>query len=146
MGDVVKHTVEIDGYHLVVTGGDEAMIEDAELAKKLRFQSLAGLRQLVRRLLGQGFLKETEVMHAVSETSAKGGRRGVFYRFTRIGAIKVISRSETAVANATAIASVVLAERPLFRGDPDRLRTAALVVAVAFRRENRIEIDTLDSG
>ncbi len=39
-------------------------------------------------------------------------------------------------ANATAIASVVLAERPLFRDDPDRLRTAALVVAVAFRESS----------
>jgi hypothetical protein len=35
--------------------------------------------------------------------------------------------------NAASIAAVVDAERPLFKGDDDRRRTAALVVAIAFR-------------
>lgn len=37
------------------------------------------------------------------------------------------------IANATAIASVVLAEPPLFKGDDDRIKTAAFMVAVGFR-------------
>jgi membrane-bound lytic murein transglycosylase MltF len=38
--------------------------------------------------------------------------------------------------NATAIASVVLSEPPLFRDDEDRMKTAALVTAVAFRESS----------
>lgn len=40
------------------------------------------------------------------------------------------------VANATAITRVVLAEPPLFRGDESRMRTAALIVAIAFRESS----------
>ncbi len=100
MGDVVKHTVEIDGYHLVVTGDDEAMIEDAELAKKLRFKNVSDLRKLAKRLRTEGFLHDSEVLATVAETSRRGGRPGVSYRFTRPGALKIVSRSETAVAGA----------------------------------------------
>jgi hypothetical protein len=39
-------------------------------------------------------------------------------------------------ANATAITSVLLDERPLFKNDGDRMRTAALVVAMAFRESS----------
>ena len=39
-------------------------------------------------------------------------------------------------ANAAAIADVVLDERPLFANDESRLRTAALVVAIAFRESS----------
>ncbi len=39
-------------------------------------------------------------------------------------------------ANATAIASVILAERPLFADDEDRRKTAAFVVAIAFRESS----------
>ncbi len=38
--------------------------------------------------------------------------------------------------NATAIASVVLSEPPLFRDDEARLKTAAFVVAIAFRESS----------
>lgn len=38
--------------------------------------------------------------------------------------------------NGTAIAGVVLAEPPLFKGDESRLKTAALLVAMAFRESS----------
>lgn len=40
------------------------------------------------------------------------------------------------LANAQAITTVVLDERPLFKDDDSRIRTAALVVAVAFRESS----------
>ncbi len=39
-------------------------------------------------------------------------------------------------ANGTAIAEVVLSEPPLFKRDDDRRKTAALVVAIAFRESS----------
>ena len=36
----------------------------------------------------------------------------------------------------TAIARVVMSEPPLFKDDPDRLRTAALIVAIGFRESS----------
>ncbi len=56
--------------------------------------------------------------------------------FFVLGAMLTLAPGRDHTTNATAIASVVLAERPLFRDDPDRLRTAALVVAVAFRESS----------
>ncbi len=38
--------------------------------------------------------------------------------------------------NATAMARVVLSEPPLFKGDESRLKTAALIVAIAFRESS----------
>ncbi len=52
------------------------------------------------------------------------------------------------MANALAISTVVLEEPPLFRGDDDRRRTAALVVAIAFRESsfrNDVKSATNDS-
>ncbi len=40
------------------------------------------------------------------------------------------------IENATAIASVVLSEPPLFKGDEDRRRTAALIVAIGYRESS----------
>ena len=40
------------------------------------------------------------------------------------------------IESATAIARVVLAERPLFRDDDSRIRTAALITAMAFRESS----------
>lgn len=46
----------------------------------------------------------------------------------------------------TAIATVVEAERPLFKNDSSRLRTAALVVAVAFRESTFVADAVGDEG
>lgn len=40
------------------------------------------------------------------------------------------------LANATAIAGVVLSEPPLFKGDESRIRTASLITAMAFRESS----------
>jgi hypothetical protein len=58
-----------------------------------------------------------------------------------------LSPAREHIENATAIASVVLDQPPLFKGDESRLRTAALVVAIAFREssfDNRAKSKTAD--
>ncbi len=68
--------------------------------------------------------------------------------FFILASMGVLAPGREHVENATAIASVLLAEPPLFRGDDDRRRTAALVVAIAFRESsfrNDVKSKTDDS-
>ncbi|MEK0430309.1 MAG: hypothetical protein RL139_113 [Gemmatimonadota bacterium] len=53
-----------------------------------------------------------------------------------LAAMNSLAPGRDHLANAGAIASVVLEERPLFRDDESKLRTAALVVAIAFRESS----------
>ena len=68
--------------------------------------------------------------------------------FFILAAMTSLAPGRQHVENATAIASVVLDEPPLFKGDADRVRTAALVVAIAFRESsfrNDVTSRTADS-
>ena len=68
--------------------------------------------------------------------------------FFILAAMQSLAPTREHVENATAIASVVLDEPPLFKDDESRLRTAALVVAIAFREssfDNRAKSKTGDS-
>ena len=53
-----------------------------------------------------------------------------------LAAMALLSPGKDHAELATAIATVVEAERPLFADDEDRRRTAAIVVAVAFRESS----------
>ena len=53
--------------------------------------------------------------------------------FFVLAAMTSLAPGRDHTANGTAIASVVLAEPPLFKDDESRSRTASLVVAIAFR-------------
>ena len=56
--------------------------------------------------------------------------------FFILAAMASLAPGRSHITNATAIASVVLEEAPLFKGDDSRLKTAALVVAIAFRESS----------
>ncbi len=65
-----------------------------------------------------------------------------------VAAMTSLAPGRDHLANGTAIAGVVASELPLFKGDEDRRRTAALVVAIAFREsgfDNRARSKTNDS-
>lgn len=53
-----------------------------------------------------------------------------------LGAMTFLAPGRDHSANATAIADVVEAEPALFKGDADKVRTAAIVVAIAFRESS----------
>jgi predicted transcriptional regulator len=99
MSDLVKRTIDMNGYHLVLEADEEPTIEDEELARKLGHQRTAKLRELTRSLIKEGFINDSEVIPSEGKTSAKGGRPGLVYRYTEAGALKVIARSETKVAH-----------------------------------------------
>lgn len=68
--------------------------------------------------------------------------------FFILAAMASLAPSRDHTINGTAIAEVVLSERPLFKGDDGRRKTAALVVAIAFRESsfrNDIKSRTDDS-
>jgi hypothetical protein len=48
----------------------------------------------------------------------------------------VLAPNRNHVENATAIARVALDEKPLFKGDESRVKTAALLVAISFRESS----------
>lgn len=56
--------------------------------------------------------------------------------FFILAAMTSLAPGRNHIENATAIATVVLEEPPLFRGDESRMRTAAWVVAIAFRESS----------
>ena len=56
--------------------------------------------------------------------------------FFILAAMASLAPGREHIENATAIASVVLDEPPLFKSDESRLRTAALIVAIAFRESS----------
>lgn len=62
--------------------------------------------------------------------------------FFVLGAMASLAPGRSHAELATAIAARVLAEPPLFRGDADRRRTAAYLVAVAFR-EGSLRLDVV---
>ncbi len=53
--------------------------------------------------------------------------------FFVLNAMSSLAPGRQHAAEATAVARVVLEERPLFKGDESRIRSAALMTAIAFR-------------
>ena len=51
-------------------------------------------------------------------------------------AMNTLAPGRSHIVNATAMASVVLDEQPLFKGDSTRVKTAAFLVAIAFRESS----------
>ncbi len=56
--------------------------------------------------------------------------------FFLFAALASLAPSRDHHATATALATVILDEAPLFKGDDDRMRTAAFLVAVAYRESS----------
>ncbi len=50
--------------------------------------------------------------------------------------MNLLAPNRNHIENATAIATVVLSEAPLFKGDDDRTKTASLITAIAFRESS----------
>lgn len=60
----------------------------------------------------------------------------MFVLFFVISAMGLLAPGRDHVTNATAIATVVLDEPPLFKGDESKVKTAALWVAIGFRESS----------
>lgn len=99
-------TVAVDGWTLAVQNeaDEHPTVEDLELATRLGFARPRKVRELIGRLLRDGLLKDSDVRPTVGRSTnspfQRGRRAEVEYRLTEAGALKVIARSETPVANA----------------------------------------------
>lgn len=91
--------VRVEGWSLLVGESGEPMVRDLDLAERLGYPRPRKIRDLIRRLIGEGFLNDSEVCTTVGQTSKVGGRPGTEYQLTETGALLVTMRSETAIAN-----------------------------------------------
>jgi len=88
--------VKVNGWDLVVEGGAAPVVSDLFLATKLEYENPVAIRKLIKRMADAGQLG----LVSTKEINATGrGRKGVQYLLTKHQAIKVITRSETKVAD-----------------------------------------------
>lgn len=73
----------------------QAWVHDLKLAEILGYARLAEIRYLIKRLIRDGFLNDSNVLRTVRKTSEKGGRPGIEYHLSHLGAIIVCLKSET---------------------------------------------------
>ncbi len=75
----------------------EPLVRDLDIAAKLGYSRPGSIRLLIKRLIDAGQLGE--VCNTVLQTSTKGGRPSSAYYLSEAQALKVIARSETAIAS-----------------------------------------------
>ncbi len=91
--------MEVQGYTLHLHN-NELMVEDLELGKRLGYSEPRLIRRLIKNLLESGALRTETVCDTVSQTSPRGGRPSTIYWLNEKAALKVITKSETAMADA----------------------------------------------
>jgi len=93
---VTTKTVSVDGWNLLVGDDDEPMVLDEELARRLGYARPRKVRDLIRRLFN-----DSDVRPTVGRTVVGVAERTVVtYHLTEAQALKVIAKSDTAVADA----------------------------------------------
>lgn len=90
--------VNIQGYALQ-RHNNELMVEDLDLATRLGYERPRKIRDLIKRMLGNGQLASETVCPSVGQTSAKGGRPATVYWLNEKAALKVITKSETVLSD-----------------------------------------------
>jgi hypothetical protein len=88
----------IDGYALSTQFDDgEPRIRDIELAERLGYARSRDIRALIKGMIADGKLKD--VAHCGAAPRERPGERAIEYWLTRKQALKVIAKSETAIAD-----------------------------------------------
>lgn len=100
--------------------GDDPVVLDLDLAKRLGYARPIDVRKLVRRLRDDGTLNDYEVIATVAKTSAKGGRPATAYWLRESGALKVMAKSDTpnAIAGLDKMIRAYLTARELLSNPP----------------------------
>jgi hypothetical protein len=96
MSDITR-VMQVDGWSLQVGDDDEPTVLDVDLATRLGYERPRTIRTLIDRLVRDGKLKESALRRTVQRTR---GRPVTEIRLTEAGALKVIAKSETALADA----------------------------------------------
>jgi len=87
----------INGYSLTVQNG-EAMVRDTDLADKLGYARPYDVRKLIKRMISRGQIKPN-LFVATHDKKEGRGRPGTAYYLSQSSAIKVITKSETDIAD-----------------------------------------------
>lgn len=91
------------GWELQVGDDEEARVRDIDLGARLGFARPAKFRELVKRLVSDGILNDSDFIPTVGRAKVGYGYREVVeYHLTQTGALLAIMRSETATAVAIA--------------------------------------------
>lgn len=93
----MSNVISIKGYTLHVHN-NEPMVQDLELAKKLGYKEPRAIKKLIKRMVEAGQLAPETVWDTVSQTPS-GGRPSQVYHLSEKAALKVITRSETTIAD-----------------------------------------------
>lgn len=93
----MSNVISIHGYTIVHHNG-EPMIEDLALGMKLGYERPRKVRDLIKRMLEAGTLKPEQVRSTVGRLS--NGAESVSFHLGEKAALKVITKSETAAADA----------------------------------------------
>ncbi len=135
----MKNTMEVRGYTLH-RHNDDLMVEDLELAKRLGYERLRDIRKLIKRMLESSQIAAETVCATAAQTSAQGGRPSATYWLSEKAALKVITKSETAMADAITdeIIDVYMAAR---RGETKPRHQDE--VTVPFKRAETVARSTL---
>lgn len=102
-GADVRHLMRIQGWELAVMAGHdgpELWVRDLDLGERLGYSRPHKVRELIARLLADRKLSDSEVFTTAGQTSERGGRPGTEYWLSEAAALKVIAKSETAIADA----------------------------------------------
>lgn len=122
----VRHIVRVEGWELAIMAGKtegepEPRIRDIDLGERLRYANPIDIRKLIRRLLSDGKLNDFEVFATVAKTSEQGGRPATEYWLSEAATLKIVAKSETAIADAIlddVIRVYMLARRGLLPTQP----------------------------
>lgn len=97
MSSAIKRTEAVVGWTLGFAEGDvEPRVLDVDLAARLGFERPRTIRDLIRRLLRDGKLKESDLCRIVRQS---GGRPAEEFWLSEKGALKVVASSETEAAH-----------------------------------------------
>lgn len=90
----------VDGWS-VAMDGDEPTVLDEELGTRLGFGRPRDIRKLIERLISDGILNDSDIRATVARVATGVSSIAVTrYRLTEIGALLVITRSNTKIAHA----------------------------------------------
>lgn len=100
-GDDARRIVRFGSWSFVAweQSKDEPRIRDIDLAERLGYERPEAIRDLIKRLIRDGKLNDNEVFRVVRKTSELGGRPPTEFWLTEAQALKVIAKSEAAMAD-----------------------------------------------
>lgn len=91
-------TLTVQGWDLRIGSDGEPTVLDLDLAKHLGYPRPTNIRRLIERLRIDGKLKDSALFY--EREQSRGGRPGMACWLTEAAALKVIAKSETALADA----------------------------------------------